>query len=442
LCFQIFSGEEDARLIYLGLEYLNMRNLLLTGMCILVPVIAGCNGSSSDNSTSSNTTTSTTASKSTIAVIGDAPYGSAADDTAEFNANPAFINAINQDQDVSLVLHAGDIHSGKQYCTYDYNMAIYNQWSAFADPLVYTPGDNEWTDCHKKKEGGGAYNPATFMIDYVLDAKGNWVDYAGGDPAANLDLVRSIFFAVPGKTLGASMDVHSQATEYDAAHPTDSDYVENVWFEKAKVLFATFNIPGGSNNDTDAWYGTPTVGPVQAQEVSNRTAADLRWLDTAFAKAKANGDVAVVLMEQADMWDFDGSPATHLAQYKQFIDKIATLSTAFGKPVLLINGDSHVYRADNPLVQGAACVIETASGVNTAACTAANMPAGTNNPADPYQTQPYGYNVPNFHRIVVHGNATPSGTKQEYVKLSIDPAVNVAASANAFGPFSWTRIQP
>ena len=27
----------------------------------------------------------------------------------------------------------------------------------FEDPLVYTPGDNEWTDCHRANNG--AYNP-------------------------------------------------------------------------------------------------------------------------------------------------------------------------------------------------------------------------------------------------------------------------------------------
>jgi hypothetical protein len=70
--------------------------------------------------------------------------------------------------------------------------------------------------------------------------------------------------------------------------------------------------------------------------------------------------------------------------------------------------------------------------------------------ADPYsivqvKTNPTyvpSYNVTNFHRIVVHGNATPSGTDTEYVKLVIDPNANAPASENAFGPFSWTRVQP
>ncbi|MDP9184671.1 MAG: hypothetical protein M3O29_03265, partial [Actinomycetota bacterium] len=93
----------------------------------------------------------------TIAVYGDAPYGAATTkvgdtitvDSSQFNAMPAFLDAINQDPDVSLVAHVGDIHAGKQYCTETYDQGIYAQWTALEDPLVYTPGDNEWTDCHK-----------------------------------------------------------------------------------------------------------------------------------------------------------------------------------------------------------------------------------------------------------------------------------------------------
>lgn len=91
-----------------------------------------------------------------IAVIGDMPYGLNNADTVQFKATPAFINAINADTDVSLVLHLGDIHSGKQTCSYGYNQSIYDLWTSapgFKSPVIYTPGDNEWTDCHKPKEG-------------------------------------------------------------------------------------------------------------------------------------------------------------------------------------------------------------------------------------------------------------------------------------------------
>jgi hypothetical protein len=376
--------------------------------------------------------------KSTVAVIGDMPYGTSPTDTSEFVANPAFIAAINADSDVSLVLHVGDIHSGKEYCTNAYDQAILSQWKAFADPLVYTPGDNEWADCHKVKEGGGAYNATTGAIDYVKDASGNPVDYANGDPAANLALVRTTFFPAPGQSQGAAMAVHSQAQEFDAVFPSDKKYVENVWWEKSGVLFVTLNLPGGSNNDTDVWFGAPTMSAAQSQEVAERSAANLRWLDTAFKRAAANGDIAVVIQLQADMWDLDGAAsAAHLSQYKQFIDSIASHATPFAKPVLLFNGDSHVFRSDNPLQPGSPCAIEPSSGAAAVACSVSSVPSTYGN-VDPYLNQPNGYNVPNFRRITVHGSTFPF----EFLKLAIDPAANAANGTNAFGPFSWTRVKP
>ena len=222
------------------------------------------------------------------------------------------------------------------------------------------------------------------------------------------------------------MDVHSQSKEFDPANPTDSAYVENVWWEKSSVLFVTLNVPGGSNNDTDPWFGAPSMSQTQTQEVANRTAADLRWLNAAFKRATQNGDSAVVIMLQADMWDFDGKPASHISQYKQFVDSIAGLTKTFAKPVLLLNGDSHVFRSDNPLMKGANCVKEPTSGATATTCS-----------DDAYDSQPYGYNVANFHRITVHGSTAPL----EWLKLAIDTGTNAANGATAFGPFSWQRMQ-
>ncbi len=368
----------------------------------------------------------------TLAVFGDAPYGVSPTDTSQFVATPAFVDAINADADVSLVLHLGDIHSGKQYCTEAYDRSVYDLWTAFNKPLVYTPGDNEWADCHKAKQGGGSYVASTDSIKYVTDANGVNIDYAAGNPAANLELVRSIFFAEPGRTLGRPMRVTSQAEVAGHEHRhedeehgvnTDAKFVENVMWSQQGVLFATVNIPGGSNNGADVWYGAPTMSNAQAQEVATRTGAALRWIEAAFEQAKQSHAQAILLGVQADMWDFDGNVASHVANYKPYVARIAELTKAYGKPVLLLNGDSHTYRSDNPLVAGASCTMET--GDQVTAC-------GN----DAYASQPLGYNVPNFHRVVVHGSTSP----MEWVKLSVDTRVNAPGSANAFGPFSWQRI--
>ncbi len=342
----------------------------------------------------------------TLAVYGDAPYGTSPTDTSQLDATPAFIAAINADPDVRVVLHVGDIHSGKQHCTEAYDRTVFELWRRFDDPMIYTPGDNEWTDCHKPAEGGGAYNASTGTIDFVLDADGNPVDYANGDPLANLDLVRSIFFAHPGRSLGRhAMRVDSQALHH-TRHAEDRDFVENVIWEDSDVVFVTLDVPGGSNNDTDPWYGAPVASPAQLAETAERNAADLRWLDTAFARAREHHARGVVIQIQADMWDAEKG-AAHQAAYEPIVASLASHATAFGRPVLLLNGDSHVYLSDNPLAA-----------------------------SDPLNYMHPGYDVANFHRIVVHGSTTPL----EWLRLVVDPHAHAPNVADAFGPFAWQRV--
>ena len=58
---------------------------------------------------------------------------------------------------------------------------------------------------------------------------------------------------------------------------------------------------------------------------------------------------AVVITEQADMWDLDGTAAGAHRQLRTVRRQDRRNAKNFGKPVLLINGDSHHYRSDNPL---------------------------------------------------------------------------------------------
>ncbi len=319
----------------------------------------------------------------TLAVYGDAPYGTSNADTAEFAATPAFITSVNNDSTVQEVVHVGDIHSGSQKCTVAYDQSIYDLWTAFRDPLVYTPGDNEWSDCTKPKQLPGS--------DFATDPQ---------MPLTQLGVVRSIFFAHPDRTLGQNpMAVTSQADSFDHSHPADAQFVENVIWEQSKTVFVTLNIPGGSNNDIDPWFSQASPNPAQPAEMAERTAADIRWLEAAFAKAKADNAHSDVIIGQADMWDTNDAPA-HQTNYEPIIAAMASNADAYGKPVLYLNGDSHVYRSENPLQENSSCFTESAS------CS-----------ADAWGQHPY-YDVPNFHRIVVHGSTFPL----EWLKLTFDHA--------------------
>src|SRR5689334_6915639 len=99
----------------------------------------------------------------TYSVFGDAPYGTKQGDTAELAASPHFVSTVNADPASEAIIHVGDIHSGQQWCTAGYDRDVHTLWQGgtleqtapdgslitspgFTKPLVYTPGDNEWSD--------------------------------------------------------------------------------------------------------------------------------------------------------------------------------------------------------------------------------------------------------------------------------------------------------
>ena len=90
----------------------------------------------------------------------------------------------------------------------------------------------------------------------------------------------------------------------------------------------TINVPGGSNNDADPWYGAPTATPQQTTRPRNRTGADLRWLDRAFAIAgsrrapvrRGHGPGRHVGPRRQD--------AGHLTNYEPIVTSLATHTVA------------------------------------------------------------------------------------------------------------------
>jgi len=124
------------------------------------------------------------------------------------------------------------------------------------------------------------------------------------------------------------------------------------------------------------------------------------------------------------MWDVDGKTPAHLTNYDPFVRSLADHTAAFGRPVLLFNGDSHTFRSDNPLSASAACTTEDASA---ATCSEwANHAAADGS----------GFDVANFHRITVHGSTFPL----EWLKLTIADNGHLPAGPDSFGPFAWQRM--
>ncbi|KRE56287.1 metallophosphoesterase [Phycicoccus sp. Soil748] len=250
----------------------------------------------------------------TFAVIGDVPYG--ADQVAKF---PGWVDQINADAQVGLVFHVGDIKNGSTRCDDAYYRMVRAQFDRFTDPLVYTPGDNEWTDCHRANNG--AY-----------------------DPLERLAFDRSVFFDRPGTTLGAP----ARVTVPDAAYP------ENVALRRDGVSFATLHVVG-SNNDLQPWtgIGQTTATPEQFAEERGRMDASIASLRRTFAEATQRHDRAVMVLQQADMFDPTYTPTeADISAFRPLVQALAEETSRFDGDVYLVNGDSHIYNSDRPLAPG------------------------------------------------------------------------------------------
>ena len=202
---------------------------------------------------------------------------------------------------------------------------------------------------------------------------------------------------------GFAKEVESQADEFEDEYPSDSQFVENVMWKQSNVVFVTLNVPG-SNNDGLSWKGGTGAflnEAARTKEVAERNAANLRWLDKAFKKTKKAAGIVIAI--QADMWDPEAlaTGGDGLNNYDPFVQALANHAVVFGRPVLLLNGDSHLYGADRPLAD-------------------ATSPTGMI-----HHTQV----VPNLTRITVQGS---TNTPNEWLKLTIDPS-----SATVF---SWQNV--
>lgn len=241
----------------------------------------------------------------TFALIGDTPYGD-----AQRAAFPALVDRINADAGVRFVLHAGDVKNGSSTCDDARFADLAQLFGTFADPFVLTPGDNEWTDCHRTAAGG-----------YL--------------PTERLQAVRRTFFPRPGWTLGR----HAMPVLTQAAHPRHRAYRENTRFTRGGVVFAAVHVVG-SENDLEPWAQLPGGDRPQQRlaEFEARRAAALDWIDATFAAARRDGAAGVLLLMQAEPLATPG--------FAEIRARIVDRARGYGKPVLLAHGDEHVYEVE------------------------------------------------------------------------------------------------
>ncbi|MSP89766.1 MAG: hypothetical protein EXQ92_13305 [Alphaproteobacteria bacterium] len=240
----------------------------------------------------------------TFVAFGDAPYGLPGDE-ARFKLLTDQANELQP----AFAVHIGGIKNGHSSCADAALLNVLGLFARFTVPLVYTPGDNEWTDCNRVL--AGSFNPVE-----------------------RLARLRQIFF-----TNGFSLGRKPLKLERQSEDPDFATFVENAMWAIVGVQFATVHVVGSGN-----YYHHHL--PDRAEYIQ-RNAANLAWIDRVFRRAADTGASAVVIAMHANPL-FRDSGDSRLG----FVDTQAAFARhaqAYGKPILLIHGDSHRYRIDQPL---------------------------------------------------------------------------------------------
>ncbi len=195
------------------------------------------------------------------------------------------------------VIEVGDVFW--RPCTDAHYRKAFTRLDRLRAPVVYTPGDNEWTDCWREDSGGF-------------------------EPLERLAALRRIFYAQP------------IALPQFERQPV---YVENARWQQHGFVFATVHVPGSRN-------GTGR-SPRDDAAARDRLAASIVWMRETFARAA--GARGVILAFHADVWFEKPQGHDWRQPYEPFIAALEEESARYRKPVLIIHGDDHHFLVDHPI---------------------------------------------------------------------------------------------
>ena len=250
--------------------------------------------------------------------LGDAPYH-----TEGYPSLESLIKKVNTTKP-SLIIHTGDTH-GHYTCDNTTIDNLRRYMNDFVAPVLYTPGDNEWTDCGSTKVG-------TF------------------DPLERLNYLRQTHFK-DGKTLGTYPET--------VINQKKDGYPENARLIKNNIGFITLHVVGSNNNFIQSDMKA-------MKEFFARNKANLAWLKESFVALKEADSIVVAL--HADMFEridtsflliksttfkFLGNPLspfgrTNRSPFRDIGMALGKYSSEFKKPVLLLHGDSHIHEIYQP----------------------------------------------------------------------------------------------
>jgi hypothetical protein len=300
-----------------------------------------------------------------VGLWGDLPYS----DVQAQTGVPNLIADLNG-ADIAFSVHDGDLKAGRgtpgsatpTTCA----DALYTQGLGYLNslkqPAMFTPGDNDWTDCDRNENG-------------------NFND------VERLQHERQVFFS-SNQSLGQktmTLDVQSSPTSgdgsclgwnYQTSSTQSTACVENRRWTYKGVTYSTLNVQGTCNNRCSSGAGDPAGDEAEYQA---RNKADLAWLDQTFDEATAQDSAGVMIIWQADPGfdtsGFQGAPKRDPKTLHEtdgnpdglfdLLSELRTQTIAFKRPVVLVHGDSHYFIVDKPLLDSSGRRVENFTRVET-----------------------------------------------------------------------------
>ena len=236
-------------------------------------------------------------------VVGDLPYSEDQARVLESEIRPA-IAAGN----FPFAIHLGDFKAGGADCTETGLITAHDRiMTLIPGRVFYTPGDNDWTDCDRDKLS----NPISEM--------------------KRLTRLREVFYA----ELVPVPDAWRYRRQFG--------YPENATWRHDGIQFATLHVVGTNNGRREIELDDK---PKALDAVDARDAANLKWLQAAFAAASKPDVKVLVIAMQADIsrvnWTRDCSRKyrSKCDGFGALRDNLMSQSAALRKPVLLVHGDT------------------------------------------------------------------------------------------------------
>ena len=238
-----------------------------------------------------------------FAVIGDTPYSD-----RERSQVPLMLEDI-ADEHPDFIVHVGDFKASKDRCSDEIFLDRQRLFNQSRVPLIYVPGDNEWTDC--KHLIAGHF-----------------------DEVERLGKLRQVFFAEPRSLGKATIAVEQQS----------SAFPEHLRWRLGPVRFVTLNVPGPNNN-----FG---MGRQASAEYLSRNPAVIDWLKQGFATARREHAAAIVIVMQGNPGLKHFAAGLGHSGYRELVETLRSETLDFPGQVLLVHGDTHWQRIDHPLRNG------------------------------------------------------------------------------------------